>query len=297
MDSSAPYVWEKKGIGWRFCGLSEDECKAACSAMGPCAEVVISGNGCCYPAASECVGTERSNDKKLVATSCEAGPPPSSAPPPPDIPHAGWTSLSSFPSIAIGDAEQPTAFLARCKGTCLDTADCIGFVESGCDEAGCTLCELKSAASDSSYIVPAFHTYLWLGGSSPASSYTPSARGGVSVHDASSNEYGATRTADEEAAPLGLATDAGSLGDAGQFTFTATEVAAGISTFVLSALLNCGVLALACIRCCRGRLGLRKSPRKLNIPIPAYYLNELSTIPVAPVRGPAASRPQSRESI
>jgi len=282
IGASSDYVWEKKGAGWRFCGLSLEECKAACSAMGACAELIVSGNGCCYPATSRCVGIKRTNDLKLVTGTCQALPPPPPFSPPPPIPHYEWTSLSSLPSIAIADAEQPDAFLARCKGTCLDETSCVGFTESGCDEAGCALCEFKSASTDS-YVLPASHIYLWLGGTSRKSSYTSSARA-ANLH-VSYDEYddGATSVADGAASPLARPNDTFP-SEAGQFTFSAKEIAAGISVAVLSGVLIGNLLALACIRCCRGRCGLRKR-RSLphlaqpSVPFPHYFV-EKSTIPV-----------------
>jgi len=258
--STQGYVWEKKGIGWRFCGLSEDECKAACIAMGPCEEVVISGNGCCYVAASRCVGTERTKDKKLIATTCGAVPPPRPPPPLPLVPHAVWTGHSSLPSIAIADAELHDAFLSRCKDTCLDTTDCIGFIEAGCNQDSCSLCEFKSATSANSFVVPDSHTYVWLDGSSRASSvkgsvfdeatlgtsydeYDDSTTSTVDDYDDNS----VTSTADIEAPPL--QPDAGSPDDASPFTFSAAEVVAGISAAVLSGIVIGGLLVATCSRC------------------------------------------------
>ena len=45
--------------GWRFCGLSLDECREACVGMGACAEVNVASNGCCFPARQRCVGSSR----------------------------------------------------------------------------------------------------------------------------------------------------------------------------------------------------------------------------------------------
>jgi len=78
-DSGALYTtqegqnWRRdESNGWRFCGLPLQECKAACMGMGDCAELtVVVSNGCCFPAATRCDGSSRSQDVKYLATSCE----------------------------------------------------------------------------------------------------------------------------------------------------------------------------------------------------------------------------------
>ena len=47
-----------------------DECKEACLQLGDCAEVNMANNGCCYPAQSMCVGTQRGGDTKHVVEAC-----------------------------------------------------------------------------------------------------------------------------------------------------------------------------------------------------------------------------------
>jgi len=250
----AEYTWEKKGAGWRFCGLTEEMCKAACIFMGTCAEVGISSNGCCYPALSHCLGNQRTNDKKFLFGPCQARPPP------PPIAHAEWTSLPSLPSITIADAELHATFLSRCKDTCIDTPDCIGFVEADCDQDGCTNCEFKSAVRTDAYVIPATHTYLWLGAGSPFSRASR-AKGSVIFDDEAkldtSNDENddPTGAADEEVAALGR--EPGSFGQAGRFTFTATEVAVGIAAAVFWGWIMGSVLQPACVRCCKGRFALR----------------------------------------
>merc|ERR1712061_660220 len=64
-----------------FWGLTLDECKDACVGMGGCAELlVVSANGCCFPARSSCDGAKLPNEKKYVFDTCTIPPPP--APPP-----------------------------------------------------------------------------------------------------------------------------------------------------------------------------------------------------------------------
>jgi len=217
-----------------------------------------------------------------------------------DIPHAEWTSLSSLPSMEANETEASAAFLTRCKAVCAETSGCVGFVQSECDVAGCALCEFKSAASDDSYVVPANNTYVWLGGSSDSAA--PVAKGGVSVGvialDTSYTSYGgtvndkATRAADEEAMPL--RPNVSPAGAAGQFTFSATEVA-----LVLSVVLNCVFFVISCFQRCKGRFRIRKVPHikaQSSAPLPPDYFTEMSaSATTAPwVRRELANRELSR---
>jgi len=84
-DSGAPYLseggnWKSSDDGWRFCGVSLEQCQAACIAMGDCAEVSFTSNLCCFPATEQCHGSERTNDQKYHVVACPP-PPPLPAPP------------------------------------------------------------------------------------------------------------------------------------------------------------------------------------------------------------------------
>merc|ERR1719382_1937374 len=82
MAAAAGGNWQlNPTFGWHFCGLTLDECKDACVGMGGCAELlVVSANGCCFPARSSCDGAKLPNEKKYVSDTCTIPPPP--APPP-----------------------------------------------------------------------------------------------------------------------------------------------------------------------------------------------------------------------
>jgi len=56
--------------GWRFCGLSLEECQTACVQMGECAELLYTSNGCCFPATQQCNGDQRTNDEKYDVVDC-----------------------------------------------------------------------------------------------------------------------------------------------------------------------------------------------------------------------------------
>jgi len=211
--------------------------------------------GACYHDGSRC----------RLATGVACSPPP--PPPPTAVPHAEWTSLSSLPSIAIADGEQQAAFLNRCKDTCLGSADCVGFVEAGCDQAGCTLCEFRSAAASVSYVVPAPQTYLWLGGTSRASKTGAANAASLDTYpydDGAATPWpDAATSSSEEGKPCE---------DAGQLAFSPTEFAAVIGATLLSGALIGATLALACSRC-RARLAARGSAHKAkpSVPLPPHY--------------------------
>jgi len=179
----------------------------------------------------------------------------------------GGGSLSSLPSIAIADGEQQAAFLNRCKDTCLGSADCVGFVEAGCDQAGCTLCEFRSAAASVSYVVPAPQTYLWLGGTSRASKTGAANAASLDTYpydDGAATPWpDAAASSSEEGKPCE---------DAGQLAFSPTEFAAVIGATLLSGALIGATLALACSRC-RARLAARGSAHKAkpSVPLPPHY--------------------------
>jgi len=73
-------TWEKVSPGWRFCGVTLDQCKDACIQLGDCAEVNMASNECCYPAQTACEGSQRPNDDKYLAVGCSASAAPPSAP-------------------------------------------------------------------------------------------------------------------------------------------------------------------------------------------------------------------------
>ena len=60
----------KANNGWRYCGLSLEQCQAACLAMGDCAELSVASNGCCFPATSTCHGYRRLSDQKYMYCEC-----------------------------------------------------------------------------------------------------------------------------------------------------------------------------------------------------------------------------------
>lgn len=212
--------------------------------------------GACYHDGSRC--------RLGVGVTCSPPPPP----PPIPVPHAEWTSLSSLPAIAIADDEEHAAFLNRCKDTCLGSADCIGFVEAGCDQAGCTLCEFRGAAGDLSYVVPAPQTYLWLGGASRAS--RTGEAGAASLDTYPYDDGVALLWSDASSDDEGQ-----SSGEAGTLAFSPTEFAAVISATLLSGALLGGALALACSRC-KARLAARSSGHKAqpSVPLPPHYFKE-----------------------
>lgn len=91
-----PYAdyWQEdvaNGNGWRFCDLEElgpvlDVCKEACIALGGCAELSLTNNGCCFPAQTQCFGNKRQGDTKYIVVDCPPPPPQPLAPPLPPIP-------------------------------------------------------------------------------------------------------------------------------------------------------------------------------------------------------------------
>jgi len=58
-DSSiADWANDKQvGHGWRFCGVTVDECRAECLRMGGCAGIYLTKNNCCFPYRTRCIGT------------------------------------------------------------------------------------------------------------------------------------------------------------------------------------------------------------------------------------------------
>jgi len=63
--------WLRSGThGWRFCGFTRSDCEKACVAMGDCAELSVTKNGCCFPARSRCDGDSRQADSKLFSEVC-----------------------------------------------------------------------------------------------------------------------------------------------------------------------------------------------------------------------------------
>jgi hypothetical protein len=56
--------------------------------MGNCAEVVVTANGCCFPAAETCKGDQRTNDIKYHPVECTSAA--AEPPPPPSEPASCW---------------------------------------------------------------------------------------------------------------------------------------------------------------------------------------------------------------
>ena len=51
-------TWKKDDrpyYGWRWCGVTVDQCKSACIAAGDCSGIHYTPNRCCFPLRSSCV--------------------------------------------------------------------------------------------------------------------------------------------------------------------------------------------------------------------------------------------------
>jgi len=59
--------WKLGDYGWRFSGLTEDQCKTACYILGGCVELMIASNGPCMPAKRKCWGTQLGTGRKFYA--------------------------------------------------------------------------------------------------------------------------------------------------------------------------------------------------------------------------------------